>query len=81
MALEASTFRKAVTENTLRSCELFMGLPAADIAAIGSFVIPKHLDKSDYFFRDGDRSESVYRAERRDQRTPQDMERVRRTGY
>ncbi|MGZ5523018.1 MAG: cyclic nucleotide-binding domain-containing protein, partial [Chthoniobacterales bacterium] len=44
----------------LRSCELFMGLPATDIAAIASFVVPKHLDKGDYLFREGDRSEGFY---------------------
>jgi CRP/FNR family transcriptional regulator len=60
MPLEATTFRQAVIENTLRSCELFMGLPAADIAAIASFVVPKHLDKGDYLFREGDRSEGLY---------------------
>src|SRR5947207_13531051 len=37
-----------------------MGLPAADIAAIASFAIPKHLDKGDYLFREGDRSEGFY---------------------
>jgi Crp-like helix-turn-helix domain len=30
VALEASKFRQIVTENTLRSCQLFVGLPAAD---------------------------------------------------
>ena len=37
-----------------------MGLPATDIAAIASFVVPKHLDKGDYLFREGDRSEGFY---------------------
>ena len=37
-----------------------MGLPAADIAAIASFVVPKHLDKGGYLFREGDRSEGFY---------------------
>ena len=60
MALEANKFRQIVTENTLRSCQLFVGLPAADIAAIASFVIPKHLDKGEYLFREGDCSEGFY---------------------
>ena len=60
MALEASKFRQAIVENTLRSCQLFMGLPATDIAAIASFVVPKNLDKGDYLFREGDRSEGFY---------------------
>ena len=57
MALEPSQFRQAIIENTLRSCQLFMGLRAADIAAIASLVIPKRLDKGEYLFHEGDRSE------------------------
>jgi CRP/FNR family transcriptional regulator, dissimilatory nitrate respiration regulator len=60
VALEPSQFRQAITENTLRSCQLFMGLPPADIAAIASFVVPKHLDKGEYLFREGNRSEGFY---------------------
>ena len=60
MALEPSQFRQAIIENTLRSCQLFMGLPTADIVAIASFVISKHLDKGEYLFREGDRSEGFY---------------------
>src|SRR5581483_10473464 len=60
MPLEPSAFRQAIIENTLRSCQLFVGLPATDIAAIAAFVIPKHLDKEDYLFREGDRSEGFY---------------------
>ncbi len=60
MALDRTQFKQAVTENTLRSCQLFMGLPAADIAAIAAFVIPKHLAKGDYLFREGDPAEGFY---------------------
>lgn len=60
MPLEASTFRQAIRENTLRSCQLFMGLPTADIEAIAGFVISKNLSKGDYLFREGDRSEGFY---------------------
>jgi CRP/FNR family transcriptional regulator, dissimilatory nitrate respiration regulator len=37
-----------------------MGLPGTDIAAIASFVVPKHLDKGEYLFREGDRGEGFY---------------------
>ncbi len=60
MALEPSQFRQAIIENTLRSCQLFMGLPAPDIVAIASFIISRHLDKGEYLFREGDRSEGFY---------------------
>ena len=60
MPLEASTFRQAILENTVRSCQLFMGLPTADIEAIAGFVVSKNLNKGDYLFREGDRSEGFY---------------------
>ena len=60
MALEANKFRQAIVENTLRSCQLFMGLPAVDIVAIAAFAVLKNLDKGDYLFREGDRSEGFY---------------------
>ncbi len=60
MSIEAGKFRQLITENTLRSCQLFMGLPAGDIAEIASFVVPKHLDKGDYLFHEGDPSEGFY---------------------
>ena len=60
MPVEASKFRQAVIENTLRSCQLFVGLPAGDIAAITSFIVPKHLAKGEYLFRQGDRAEGFY---------------------
>jgi CRP/FNR family transcriptional regulator, dissimilatory nitrate respiration regulator len=58
--LEAKKFRQAITENTLRSCQLFTGLPAADVAAIASFIVPKHLAKGDYLFREGARADGFY---------------------
>jgi CRP/FNR family transcriptional regulator, dissimilatory nitrate respiration regulator len=60
MPLEATKFRQAIVENTLRSCQLFMGLPAADVAAISSFAVQKNLEKGEYLFREGDRSEGFY---------------------
>lgn len=59
-SVDASKFRQAVTENTLRSCQIFVGLPAADIEAIASFAIPKHLAKDDYLFHEGERAEGFY---------------------
>jgi CRP-like cAMP-binding protein len=58
--METAKFRKVVIENSLRSCQLFMGLPSADISAIASFIIPKHLEKGDYLFYEGDRSVGFY---------------------
>jgi CRP/FNR family transcriptional regulator, dissimilatory nitrate respiration regulator len=57
-------FKRAVTENTLRSCQLFVGLPAADIAAVASFALTKHLAKGDYLFREGDPAQGFYIVQR-----------------
>ena len=60
MAVEASKFRRAIIGNTLRSCQLFVGLAAADIEEIAALVVSKHLAKDDYLFRQGDRSLGFY---------------------
>ena len=60
MPLEAGKFKQAIVENTLRGCQLFVGLPASDIAEIASFVVPKRLDRGEYLFRAGDRSDGFY---------------------
>lgn len=54
MALDREQFRQALRANTLRSCQLFTGLPAADIEAIASFAVTKSLAKEDYLFREGE---------------------------
>ena len=60
MAVEASKFRRAVIENTLRSCQLFVGLAAKDIESIADLVVSKHLAKGDYLFYQGDKSLGFY---------------------
>jgi CRP-like cAMP-binding protein len=60
VAFEAKKFRQALIESTLRSCQLFVGLPAGDIEAIAAFVISKHLDKGEYLFHEGGPSEGFY---------------------
>ncbi len=60
MSLEGGKFRQLVIENTLRSRQLFVGLPAADISAITAFTVSKNLGKGDYLFREGDSSHGFY---------------------
>jgi CRP/FNR family transcriptional regulator len=60
MSLETGRFKQLVAENALRGCQLFVGLPPGDISAIAAFVVQKNLDKGDYLFREGDRSEGFY---------------------
>ncbi|MDQ3546583.1 MAG: Crp/Fnr family transcriptional regulator [Verrucomicrobiota bacterium] len=60
MTLERGKFKQLVTENTLRGCQLFMGLPATDISALAAFVIPRQLGKGEYLFHEGSPSEGFY---------------------
>ncbi len=64
MPLEPGKFKQLVIENALRSCQLFLGLPAADIVAIAACAIPKQLAKGDYLFHEGAPSEGFYIVQR-----------------
>ena len=64
MPLEPGKFKQLVIENALRSCQLFLGLPAADIVAIAACAIPKQLAKGDYLFHEGAPSEGFYMVQR-----------------
>jgi CRP/FNR family transcriptional regulator len=57
-------FRQLVTENTLRSCQLFTGLPGSDISAIAACAVHKLIAKGDYLFREGDPSDGFYIVQR-----------------
>ena len=46
--------------NTLRSCQLFTGLPPSELESIASFIVPKQLRKGDYLFYEGDSSTGFY---------------------
>jgi CRP/FNR family transcriptional regulator len=60
VGLDASAFKRAVILNTLRSSQLFSGLPAADLEAVAAFIVPKQLGKGEYLFREGDPSNGFY---------------------
>ena len=55
-----SGFRQAAVVNTLRSCQLFVGLSAADLDAVASLAVVKSLDKGDYLFREREPSHGFY---------------------
>jgi CRP/FNR family transcriptional regulator, dissimilatory nitrate respiration regulator len=44
----------------LRGCQLFSGLPSADLAQIAEIAIVKPLEKGDYLFHEGDASHGFY---------------------
>mgnify|MGYP001793001039 CR=1 FL=1 len=62
MALDRDKFRQAMTENALRSCQLFTGLPAAALESVAAFAVTKHPAKGQYPFRQGDPGTGVYGA-------------------
>ena len=50
--------------NTLRSCQLFTGLPPADLENIAAVSIVKSLEKDDYLFHEGDPAHGFYVVQR-----------------
>lgn len=56
--------RKIAIVNTLRSCQLFTGLPAADLENIADVSAVKSLEKNDYLFHEGDPAHGFYVVQR-----------------
>jgi CRP/FNR family transcriptional regulator, dissimilatory nitrate respiration regulator len=52
--------RTAAIAAALRSCQLFTGLPASDLATIAGFATLRNLEKDAYLFHEGDPSEGFY---------------------
>jgi CRP/FNR family transcriptional regulator, dissimilatory nitrate respiration regulator len=50
--------------NTLRSCQLFTGLPPADLENIAAVSVVKSLEKDDYLFHEGDPAHGFYVVQR-----------------
>jgi CRP/FNR family transcriptional regulator len=46
--------------NTLRSCQLFTGLPLEDLESIASVTVAKNLDRGEYLFHEGDPALGFY---------------------
>lgn len=62
--MELAEFKKAAVVNTLRRCQLFTGLPPADLEAIAEISILKMLEKDDYLFHEGDSTAGFYVVQR-----------------
>lgn len=58
--MSLAEFKQAAIANTLRGCQLFVGLSPADLNAIAEITVVKSLDKGDYLFREGDPSHGFY---------------------
>ena len=50
--------------NTLRSCQLFTGLPLADLEAIANVTTAKSLERGEYLFHEGDKAQGFYIVQR-----------------
>jgi len=57
-------FKKIALINTLRSCQLFVGLPPTDLENIADTAVVKSLDKGDYLFHEGDPARGFYIVQR-----------------
>ncbi len=60
MPADLAPLRQAAITATLRSCQLFFGLPATDLEAIASFSVLRNLAKGTYLFHEGDPAEGFY---------------------
>jgi hypothetical protein len=54
MAVGLTELRSIALVNTLRSCQLFTGLPLTDLEKIAAITTVKSLDKGEYLFHEGD---------------------------
>jgi CRP-like cAMP-binding protein len=55
-----SELRRTATINTLRTCQLFSGLPPADLKNIAAIAVLKSLGKGEYLFHERDPSRGFY---------------------
>ena len=58
--IELSALKETAIINTLRSCQLFAGLPVPDLKHIAAISVLKHLEKGDYLFHEGEPSRGFY---------------------
>jgi CRP/FNR family transcriptional regulator len=64
MSASVAEFKNTAIVNTLRSCQLFTGLPLPDLENIADVTILKSLDKDEYLFHEGDPAAGFYVVQR-----------------
>ena len=57
-------FKKTAVINTLRSCQLFTGLPLPDLENIANVTAVKSLERDEYLFHEGDPATGFYVVQR-----------------
>ncbi len=60
MSTAFNEFKKLAVFNTLRSCQLFTGVPQADLEAIAEVSLVKSLERGEYLFHEGDPATGFY---------------------
>src|ERR1035437_241413 len=64
MSATLAKFKKIAVVNTLRSCQLFTGLPQLDLENIADVTVLKSLEKDDSLFHEGDPARGFYVVQR-----------------
>jgi CRP/FNR family transcriptional regulator len=64
MSAPLNELKKIGIVNTLRSCQLFTGLPQSDLEKIADASVVKSLEKGAYLFHEGDRASGFYIVQR-----------------
>ncbi|HZL41808.1 MAG TPA: Crp/Fnr family transcriptional regulator [Verrucomicrobiae bacterium] len=64
MSAAVPELRTIAIANTLRSCQLFAGLPAQDLGHIAQVTVVKSLEKGDYLFHEGAAAVGFYIVQR-----------------
>jgi CRP/FNR family transcriptional regulator, dissimilatory nitrate respiration regulator len=58
--MSVAELKKIAVVHTLRSCQLFAGLPSADLEKIADVTVLKSLEKGEYLFREGGPAHGFY---------------------
>ncbi len=64
MTTTQTELRQIVLVNSLRNCQLFVGLPSGDLANIAAVTVVKPLEKGEYLFHEGDPAQGFYVVQR-----------------
>jgi len=62
--MSVADLKKIAVVHTLRSCQLFAGLPSADLEKIADVAVLKSLEKGEYLFREGGPAHGFYVVQR-----------------
>jgi CRP/FNR family transcriptional regulator len=60
MSIKLAELKQVAIVNSLRSCQLFAGLPQPDLEKIADVSVVKALEKGDYLFHEGDPAPGFY---------------------